>query len=833
MAVVIKVEIFMACCTVVVPKRLDNLKPVGYNLSWNNIGTTFTGGPMMNKRYTASKTRSQGRRGWTVIFRHPKLRDSRTGNFGKRVRRGLDTQDEFKADQLVAELNQLLGDESFHDPGFRLEAKNRFDPLVVNIFYDPWVPENYEVNFKKVREEYIPLPSSSNSDYRQVLLLGTTGAGKTTLVRQLIGTKLDERFPSTSTAKTTIHDTEIVLDGGPNYRAIVTFFSESLVRDHLEECVFAAALEIKRRNSDEEIMRRLLNHVDQRFRFSYVLGNGPANDLGDPDGEYWDNLDDEYAEDDSEDDSDIGNNPNLEETNRLLENVLSELKGIVERYSQMLQNELVHDGDDRTEVEEIIEEVLDELLREDEAFHRITENLLQEIKKRFDLLDQEQLTYSSGWPVSWRRETTNRNEFIEEVTKFSSNYAKRFGELLTPLVNGVRVAGPFEPLWGEGLELPLVLIDGEGLGHATNQSSLSVIPTKVTRLIQESDTVLLVDNAKQPMQAASQAAIQEILSSGHISKLVLAFTHVDSVEGDNLPNLSSRIKHVIASAENVIASLSKEFGLSAERSLRTRINRGATYFLADIDKNKLSKYTRGQLKEMLGAFVQVVEQETTSSACPNYSLTGFTEKIQRATGDYQDTWFHLLGLITNPDIPKEHWARIKALSRRLATRNWGDEYNHLKPVADLHKRLQNEIYKMVQNPSGWSQDDEPDDGPDDEPDDDQKQQRYDRFAGAISEGLLDLASKRVHQSKFEEWEDAYELRGTGSTRVRATIIGNQIIEDAAPISKTISSPLLHEVLEVIEQAADVAKVKIKVDIPGRKQERNLLSQEVANEALKV
>jgi hypothetical protein len=40
--------------------------------------------------------------------------------------------------------------------------------------------------------------------------LGTTGAGKTTVVRQLIGTDPNrERFPSTATAMTTIHDAEI------------------------------------------------------------------------------------------------------------------------------------------------------------------------------------------------------------------------------------------------------------------------------------------------------------------------------------------------------------------------------------------------------------------------------------------------------------------------------------------------------------------------------------------------------------------------------------------------------------------------------------------------
>ena len=40
--------------------------------------------------YTASKTRAQGRPGWTVSFRHP-LRNDRKGKPGLKMRRGLGT----------------------------------------------------------------------------------------------------------------------------------------------------------------------------------------------------------------------------------------------------------------------------------------------------------------------------------------------------------------------------------------------------------------------------------------------------------------------------------------------------------------------------------------------------------------------------------------------------------------------------------------------------------------------------------------------------------------------------------------------------------------------
>jgi ABC-type multidrug transport system ATPase subunit len=59
-----------------------------------------------------------------------------------------------------------------------------------------------------------------------VLLAGTTGAGKTTLLRHVIGSSHEhDRFPSTSTARTTIADAEIITADG-DYEAAVTFMSE-------------------------------------------------------------------------------------------------------------------------------------------------------------------------------------------------------------------------------------------------------------------------------------------------------------------------------------------------------------------------------------------------------------------------------------------------------------------------------------------------------------------------------------------------------------------------------------------------------------------------------
>src|SRR5438874_13827623 len=118
----------------------------------------------------------------------------------------------------------------------------------------------------------IPLPDNSNG-FKKILLLGTTGAGKTTLVRQLIGTDpRTERFPSTSAAKTTTCDVEIIT-GAANYAAVITFLSEAQVTLLTEECISAAAIAAAAGGS---ITAKLLEHPEQRFRLSYILGNPTA-----------------------------------------------------------------------------------------------------------------------------------------------------------------------------------------------------------------------------------------------------------------------------------------------------------------------------------------------------------------------------------------------------------------------------------------------------------------------------------------------------------------------------------------------------------------------------
>lgn len=745
--------------------------------------------------YRATLSQSQQREGWSVIFRHPVRIDPATGKVGRRVRRGLGTPDKAEAERLVGQVNEILADRTMWEVSARPLAENRFEKIVVDIFYHDILPQ--PVDPFAVRDSLIPLPSSENSHYRRVQLLGTTGGGKTTMVRQFVGTDpRSERFPSTSTAKTTVADSEIVLDDGP-FRAVVTFLPRDLVRDHVEECILAAALATYKGEPPREILRKLLNHVDQRFRLNYILGNGGQAIPADDDDEGESLFDDDPTD----------NVPaiDLEDTNALLQGAIGRLRAVTEAHAARLRAELDAAKEDERVIEEIFEENLDHILREDEDIQTLADDIMDEIGKRFDAIPHGDVQKSKqGWPTVWHWETDDRRAFVTAVSRFSSNYAPYFGTLLTPLVNGIRVAGPFRPRWSQR-QPALVIFDGEGLGH-TPESSAS-IPTSVSQRFDEVDAVLLVDSAKQPMQAAPVAVMRNLASSGKTRKLLICLTHFDMVSGDNLRGFQAKEQHVLASAENALTAIGNELGPFAERALRKRLSTGC-FFVGGIDQpldeeSKRGKRTVDQLTCLLDAIDRIVDKPSPVTARPTYDRMNLVLAVKNAAEHFHDAWEARLGRASRSGISKEHWTRVKALSRRFAEQ-WADQYDTLMPVADLHRELKESIYVFIQNPVDWQ-------GA--SPTDDDKQQIFDGFADAISSLILNISKRRLGQDRVQTWQKAFNESGRGSTFVRATIIADGVYGQAAPVPTVAPTPdrnrFLHEIIEAVDTAAKTCDVTLR------------------------
>jgi hypothetical protein len=754
-------------------------------------GTTNIGASM-KRQYTASKTRTN-RPGWTITLRHP-LRKDGQGKPGLKVRRGLGTTDEVEADWLVAQMNELLADESWWSASKRSEAERRFHDQIVKAFYDDLV--SVKRDSWAVRSESIPLPGSEDG-YSRVMLVGTTGAGKTSLLRHLIGSDPErDRFPSTSTAKTTIADTEVVAAEGP-YSAVVTFFSEHQTQAAIEDCLLDACKSAAHGRSEQEVANALLNHRDQRFRLSYLFGSYAT--VSPHAGDEWD-----FEQEPSEEPEAPSSLLSAEEqaNNRMLiDGFLTRIYELARSTREAIESELglaldSATGDDRDTLEDLFEETL----TASEPFTELALDILDATKSKFDLAGEGISRTRSGWPDKWTFESDDREGFLEKVRGFSSNYAPLFGRLLTPLVDGIRVKGPLFPTF-QALKPNVVLMDGEGLGHTPDSSSS--VTTRITRRFDDVDVIVLVDNAQQPMQAAPLAVLRSLAASGHYSKLAIAFTHFDLVKGDNLPSFSDKRAHVMAAVTNALSGLRDSIGAPVVRAIETNLEHRC-FMLGALNwsSRKLPTGPVNELLRLLRFCAEQIGEELESNARPIYDTAGLLFAIQAAANDFQRPWAARLGLAIHDGVSKEHWSRIKALNRRIAGEtDW--EYQHLRPVADFIGRLQEHISRFLETPIRWNL----------QPADDEEAQAViSQVRRAAFTKLHEIAFQRLIEKELPLWRKAYDHRGSGSTWLRARDIAT-VYEEAMPVPgagmTVIAKEFLSEIRNIVESAIVEAGAKVE------------------------
>uniref|UniRef100_UPI0040472EC4 hypothetical protein n=1 Tax=Yoonia sp. TaxID=2212373 RepID=UPI0040472EC4 len=443
-------------------------------------------------------------------------------------------------------------------------------------------------------------------------------------------------------------------------------------------------------------------------------------------------------------------------------------------------------------------------------FSNLALDIMEEVANRFDRIEVGDTERSSTeWPIIWTYDCADRDEFLVAVRWFSSNHHKQFGRLLTPLVDGIRVRGPLYPdLGADGEDLKLVLLDGQGLGHTA--SSVSSVSTRVTNKFAKVDMILLVDNAQQPMQAAPLALLRSVGSSGFADKLAIAFTHFDQVKGANLGTFDQKRDHVLGSVGNAVNSLRDIVGAGVAGAIERQVD-SHSVFLGGLDK-PTSKLPGGfkrqlvQLIEMMQASSAPVEETDCS---PVYDIKGLEIAMHDAIDAFRDPWEARLGLSSHDGITKEHWTRIKALTRRFAY--FGrDEYDDLRPAADLLARLQEEVSRWLDRPANWAP------APKDEQ---EREMALSRIRSAVFERLSALVAGRLAGEQFPNWRDACDYSGRGSALLRARSI-ETIHENAAPRISAAMSPdarlFLNRLHDILQEAITDAGGQIAATSVHRK-----------------
>ena len=755
---------------------------------------------MAQQIFIATKTRSS-RPGWSVNFKHPLIRDAR-GEFGLKVRRGLNTRDEFEADRLVGQINDLLSDPRWWTLDRKNEASKIYEEVAVSAFYLGVEPGKNAS--RELRNSAIPLPSRDEG-YAHVMLVGSIGAGKTTLLRQFIGSHpTRDRFPSTSTARTTTADTEIVLSPEPNYQAVVTFMSEHETRCNVDDCIEAAAINVVRGSDDETIALALLEHQEQRFRLSYPLGKWvePGADLEDED-QYEMDYGDIIEETENLGVDEIVNEDETASNGERLRDYVWRIKNLANTVRDETTKKQGHDfkeSKNAAKRQEWLEEFVDQLYGS-ELFGEISLDIMDDVRRRFEQIELGRFKYhrNQGWPILWQYDDVQRDNFLKQVRWFSSNHDQQFGRLLTPFVNGIRVKGPFAPSQPELRDhgRRLVLIDGEGLGHSAKETTS--ISTKVTGKFHDVDMVLLVDSAQTPMLAAPLELLRAVGSSGHGHKLAIAFTHFDQVRGDNIKRFKQKRDHVRNSIVNALSSLRDTVGAPVADILERRVL-AHDFYLGALDRpSHMLPRDIGQIRDlMIGMQNSAIKPEPVDLG-PIYKTARLELGLRDAADGFKSPWRGRLGLSYYEGMAKEHWGRIKALCRRIANRWDNDEYVELQPKSDLVKELATIVFRWLDNPYDWN-------GRNPESDDEARA-AINQVKQKVYNEIHQLVEDRLVVDHIGDWREAFAFRGTGSSFERATVMG-KIYDEAAPsVSSQLdphSQAFLDEIMTIVRDAVNDA-----------------------------
>jgi hypothetical protein len=432
--------------------------------------------------------------------------------------------------------------------------------------------------------------------------------------------------------------------------------------------------------------------------------------------------------------------------------------------------------------------------------------VFQELRTKFNVVTFGKYHKSpTGWPVAWHIScpANERHEFLDAVRFFSGISVRSWGKLLTPLVNGIRVAGPFTPKWDDKAPR-LVLIDTEGLSHKANVSA--DLPEQIISLFDDVDCIALIDSAENAMtHFAAGKALEAIVSSGQTRKLVVAFTHMDAVSGENLRGARARKEYVFAGLRNVVENqVAKVVSNDFARYLLNHLDHN-TFFLGKLDQADAQPAFR-ELKRLLDRFESSAPMPA-PVAIPQYSVDKLAFAIQEAPQEFRKPWRAWLGIEPMADTRPYPWQSIKAMTRRYAE-GWDDGYR-LRPVSNLSTALRNAISRFLETPLEWSG----------QPTEEEKREVIDQIKSLVKEQIAVLSKQRLRENPRPAWQSAYGLGGRGSTFDRKIQV-ETIYERWVPIPHSGSDKETQQFLDEVKNIVLGAKNVVEEKVNGASPESN-------------
>jgi hypothetical protein len=477
----------------------------------------------------------------------------------------------------------------------------------------------------------------------KIYFLGDTGAGKTTIIRKILGTE-KLKFPTTRQTRTTVAITEYVISDSLPFMGTFLIKPEKEIRGYISEILQDALSKIyKEYLSDKIINEKIrLKHIkqtsDQRFRLYYLL---------------------------SDDDQ--------KEVIRDIESLIPLLKKEIEN----IKTEFPEDDDEQEVFIDLSIEKLskNKLIRVEDNIFNIINDKVKEICDNYDIP-----TGSGFYQV-------NATNIESLITKCKPILSSEKGSI-SPVVEYARLQGNILAPWLRENRIEVVIIDGEGIGHNTKEAGK--LDPRHYDYFYNSHSIVLVEESKKPFVAGGKSALKSISERGYADKLLLIFSKLDEVvpyDSDEITR-NDQIEEVNDSFSNVISSLEED-------NVNLNIDEDSIFYLSSVHDDEIPSVTREQI---IGSIRKSIELMSSTSSThdfsePEYDYEMLSAFLLEPTKDFLDQYQSLL--------TQQHHQTIKAFNRRMSL--GGSEFRMFTPISDIEDNLTTKLQNFLSSPIGWKE----------------------------------------------------------------------------------------------------------------------------------
>jgi hypothetical protein len=434
--------------------------------------------------------------------------------------------------------------------------------------------------YQEIQNE-LNMVSPAPLDLPKLYFLGDTGAGKTTVIRKLLGTE-ESKFPTTRQKRTTVAPTEYVIHNGRGFDLTVVLKPISEIESYVDEILKDAIGKFYKDRAEDKIIKNIRQTSDQRFRLYYLLSTELSGHIADQ-----------------------------------IANLLPALENGVHAYQQDFP-------EDKDETDIFTEFVISEL---GAPYSDIRDAVISEIQRvTAESCDGENL--GPEWRLH-KYETTEREHFVKKCKALLSSEI----DSISPVIEYARIRGNLKAPWlREGVEA--IIIDGEGIGHDTKEAGQ--LDSRHYDYFYDSDAILLIEESKKPFIAGGKSALKSIFQRGYGDKLFLLFTKLDEVEpyDSEAPTDEDRVEDVRDGLANVLASL-RDDGLDVEP------DENKILFLGSLQNEGMSETGKQQVSRVFDQAHEISRFQR-SFVAPVYDFEMLSAFLVESTKKFNDLYRDML-----------------------------------------------------------------------------------------------------------------------------------------------------------------------------------------------